>query len=203
MINERDHSALIDAMGSDTIVYPDVEFLIENHQHDGRGITIGSQCCIYPRNRFVLGDMGTNRSADLTIGNYVLINAGGYLSGEGGLTICDYALIGPNVCILSAGHVYRDPATPIRRQPLTYGAITIGRDAWIGGGSVVLQGVSVGAGAIVGAGSVVTEDIPPNAVAVGNPARIMKYRGAPLIEKTKYHKIIDRLKTIFLGGGIK
>ena len=147
--------------------------------------------------------MGSNRTANLTIGNHVLINAGGYLSGEGGLSIHDFALIGPNVCILSAGHEYHDPTTPIRRQPLTYGAITIGRDAWIGGGSVVLQGVTVGAGAIVGAGSVVTEDIPPNAVVVGNPARIVKYRGAPLIEETKYHKIIHRLKALLADGGAK
>lgn len=125
----------------DSIVYPDVAFLIENRQGDGRGIIIGNNCCIYPRNRFVLGDMGQNLSAKLVVGNHVLINAGGYFSGEGGFTIHDYALIGPNVSILSAGHQFGDPSCPIRQQarfPMakssleeTHGSVQ-GRSYWRG-----------------------------------------------------------------------
>lgn len=55
---------------------------------------------------------------------------------------------------------------------LTY----IGNDVWVGANSVILKGVRVGNGAIVGASAVVTKDIPPYAIAVGNPARIIKYR---------------------------
>ncbi|WP_243766456.1 sugar O-acetyltransferase [Streptomyces sp. GC420] len=52
--------------------------------------------------------------------------------------------------------------------------IRIEDGAWLGGGVIVLPGVTVGANAVVGAGSVVTGDIPANAVAVGNPARVVR-----------------------------
>lgn len=56
---------------------------------------------------------------------------------------------------------------------------TIGNDVWVGANSVILKGRSIGDGAIVGAGSIVTRDIPPYAIAVGNPAKIVKYRFEP------------------------
>lgn len=70
------------------------------------------------------------------------------------------------------------PATPIWDQPLTSrGDIDIGDDAWLGYGVIVLSGVRIGAGAVVGAGSVVTREVPDGAVAVGNPARVIRMRG--------------------------
>lgn len=53
---------------------------------------------------------------------------------------------------------------------------SIGNDVWIGANSVILKGVKIGNGVIIGAGAVVTKDIPPYAIAVGNPAKIIKYR---------------------------
>jgi acetyltransferase-like isoleucine patch superfamily enzyme len=55
----------------------------------------------------------------------------------------------------------------------------LGNDVWVGANSVVLKGRMIGDGAIIGAGSVVTRDIPPYAIAVGNPAKIVKYRFTP------------------------
>ena len=55
----------------------------------------------------------------------------------------------------------------------------LGNDVWVGANSVILKGRSIGDGAIVGAGSVVTRDVPPYAIAVGNPAKIVKYRFTP------------------------
>jgi maltose O-acetyltransferase len=52
--------------------------------------------------------------------------------------------------------------------------IRIGSGVWIGGGAIVLPGVTIGDGAVIGAGSVVTRDVPANGVAVGNPARIVR-----------------------------
>ncbi len=57
----------------------------------------------------------------------------------------------------------------------------IGNDVWIGYEALVLSGVHIGDGAVIGARAVVTKDVPPYAVAVGNPARIIKYRFRPQI----------------------
>lgn len=54
--------------------------------------------------------------------------------------------------------------------------VTIGHDVWIGHGAVVLAGRRIGTGAVVGAGSVVTKDVPDYAIAVGNPARVIRQR---------------------------
>lgn len=54
--------------------------------------------------------------------------------------------------------------------------VTLGHDVWLGHGVIVLPGVSIGTGAAIGAGAVVTKDIPPFAVAVGNPARVLRFR---------------------------
>jgi len=54
--------------------------------------------------------------------------------------------------------------------------VTLGADVWVGHGAIVLAGVTLGAGAAVGAGSVVTKDVPPFAVVVGNPARVIRLR---------------------------
>ena len=77
--------------------------------------------------------------------------------------------IGPLVQILTADHP-RDPE--VRRTGLEFGRpVRIGENVWIGGGAMILPGVTVGPDAVIGAGSVVTRDVPPSATVVGNPAR--------------------------------
>ena len=56
------------------------------------------------------------------------------------------------------------------------GKVTIGHGVWIGDSVIILGGVSVGNGAVIGAGSVVTKSILPYSIAVGNPARTIRYR---------------------------
>ena len=74
--------------------------------------------------------------------------------------------------IYAADHP-RDAET--RRSGLEFGRpVRIGRDVWIGGGAIILPGVTIGDRAVIGAGSVVTKDIPPNTVAVGNPCRVVR-----------------------------
>ena len=56
------------------------------------------------------------------------------------------------------------------------GPVRIGAGCWLADNVTVLQGVDIGQGAVVGAGAVVTKSVPPYAVAVGNPARVLRYR---------------------------
>ena len=86
------------------------------------------------------------------------------------VTIGDRTQIGPGVQILAADHP-RDPAT--RATGLEFGRpVRIGRNVWIGGGAIILPGVTIGDDALIGAGSVVTRDVPAGATAFGNPARL-------------------------------
>jgi maltose O-acetyltransferase len=78
--------------------------------------------------------------------------------------------IGPGVQILTADHP-RDAVN--RASGLEFGRpIRIGRNVWIGGGAIILPGVSIGDNALIGAGSVVIRDVPAGVTAVGNPARL-------------------------------
>jgi maltose O-acetyltransferase len=88
------------------------------------------------------------------------------------ITIGDDVQIGPNVQLLTPTH----PVEPEPRRDKWEAAepITIGDNVWLGGGAIVLPGVTIGENTVVGAGAVVTRDLPANAVAVGNPARVVR-----------------------------
>lgn len=88
------------------------------------------------------------------------------------IRIGDNVKLGPNVQLYTAGHP-TDPAQ--RRRFLEFGKpITIGHNVWIGGGAIVLPGVTIGNDSVIGAGSVVTKPIPPGVIAAGNPCRALK-----------------------------
>jgi maltose O-acetyltransferase len=87
------------------------------------------------------------------------------------ITIGDRVLFGPAVQIYTATH----PLDAGLRRSLEFGKeISIGSDAWLGGGAIVCPGVSIGSNSVIGAGSVVTRDIPEGVVAVGNPCRVIR-----------------------------
>ena len=87
----------------------------------------------------------------------------------------DNTMFGPNVTLATAGH----PVLPeLREKGYQFNIpIHIGKNCWIGAGSVILPGVTVGDGSVIGAGSVVTKDIPSGVVAVGNPCRVLRKIG--------------------------
>jgi acetyltransferase-like isoleucine patch superfamily enzyme len=87
------------------------------------------------------------------------------------IIIADDVLIGPNVSLITSEH----PVAPSRRRTYLLGKpITIGRGVWIAAGATVIGGVTIGENSVVVAGSVVTRDIPPDTLAAGNPARIIR-----------------------------
>lgn len=107
---------------------------------------------------------------NITVGDGVFLNFNCVILDVVAVTIGDRTQIGPGVQILTADHP-RDADQ--RASGLEFGRpIHIGRNVWIGGGAIILPGVTIGDDVLIGAGSVVTRDVPSGCTAFGNPARI-------------------------------
>lgn len=73
-----------------------------------------------------------------------------------------------------------NPSLGYTKHPREFSPLTIGHDVWLGHNSIIQAGVStIGHGAVIGAGAVVSKDVPPYAVVVGNPGRVVRYRFPP------------------------
>lgn len=136
-----------------------------------RGLTIGDRCQI----RFgSLLDCWKGRG--IAIGEDTFVGPLSVIQGQGGTTIGSGCLIGGQVYIVPANHVFSDSSRPIRDQGETFKGITIEDDVWIGGGVRILDGVTVGEGSVIGAGSVVTRSVSRYSVAYGVPAKVRRSR---------------------------
>ncbi len=112
-----------------------------------------------------------------TIGARTFANFGLIILDVGQVLIGDDVQIGPRVQLLTATH----PAEPGSRRDKWESAepVSIGNNVWLGAGVIVCPGVSIGENSVVGAGSVVTGDVPPNVLAVGVPARVVRSLDEP------------------------
>ena len=116
---------------------------------------IHSSAIISPRVKMGVGNMilhGVIIQAETEIGNHVIINTGAQVDHD--CIVEDYVHIAPRVVLC--------------------GNVKVGSGTLIGAGATVIPGKTIGRWATIGAGSVVTKDIPDYAIAVGNPARVIK-----------------------------
>lgn len=113
----------------------------------------------------------------LKIGKNVIVVGNLLAMARGGITLEDDVMIAANVQLISNNH------DPYERAVLPCKPVLIKKGAWIGAGATILPGVCVGRYAIVGAASVVTKDVPDYAVAVGNPARVIRMLDAERCEE--------------------
>ena len=111
-------------------------------------------------------DCGNNTK----IGKRVFINAGCQFQDQGGITIGDDVLVGPQTIIATLNH----DSDPDKRGGMFAKPVKIGDKVWLGARVTICPGVTIGEGAIVGAGAVVTKDVPPRAVVAGVPAKVIK-----------------------------
>lgn len=144
---------------------------------------------------FVSGHVGIYIGDDVTIGGNATILSGRFLDNPR-LEIKDRAQIGWNVVIAVNGEVvieedtivandcrisdsdghHKDAELRAQNAPVPLREIRpvrICRYAWIGGGTYIMKGVTIGEGWIIGANSVVISDVPPNCIAIGNPAEVI------------------------------
>lgn len=131
---------------------------------------------------FIMSPITWEYGKHIHIGEGVFINFDCVFLDGADVRIGDGTAIAPRVQFLTAGH-------PVRAsERLTYDSstgqangawcinkpITVGRNCWIGAGTIILGGVTIGDNTTIGAGSVVTRDIPSDVVAAGNPCRIIR-----------------------------
>lgn len=100
----------------------------------------------------------------------VFLNTSCHFQDQGGITIGDGTQIGHNVVLATLNH----NENPAQRSETIPAPIVIGRNVWIGANATITPGVTVGDGAIVAAGAVVTKDVPPDTIAGGVPARVIR-----------------------------
>ena len=126
--------------------------LIRDHTVIGQSCVVGSYVDI---------------EGDVRIGNFVSLQSGCYLTR--GVIIEDDVFCGPHIITMNDKPMsYRRPSLTFARQ-----APRILRAARVGGGSVLCPGITVGQNAVVGAGSVVVHDVPDRSIVMGNPARVV------------------------------
>ena len=138
---------------------------------------IGKQCNILPPFRCDYGfhiEVGENFFANY---NFIVLD-GNYVR------IGDNVWIAPNVGIYAAGHPL-DVEDRIGGEEYAF-PVTIGDNVWIGGSVTIIGGVTIGKNAVVAAGSVVIRDVPPDTLVAGNPARVIRKLGPA--DKLKYRR---------------
>lgn len=125
--------------------------------------------------------------AKLTIGSEVYIGDDTLISCAEQITIADHVLIAHGVQIFDNDTHPIMPSDRVRdwmiilgkekgvRTNISTGPITISERVWIGFNSIIIKGITIGENSIIAAGSVVTSDVPPNVIAAGNPARVIKH----------------------------
>jgi acetyltransferase-like isoleucine patch superfamily enzyme len=101
--------------------------------------------------------------------NNCMVNSFCRFFGHGGIEIGAHSQLGPGVTITTTAHDYTtDDLSEVFKK------VTIGKKVWIGANVTILPGVSVGDNTVIGAGSVVTKNLPPDSIAVGVPAKVIK-----------------------------
>ncbi|WP_159621420.1 DapH/DapD/GlmU-related protein [Ruania rhizosphaerae] len=139
----------------------------------GGEIVLGERAAVAP-GAVVQGNVRLGE--DCSVQAYaVLVGYGTRADPSGQIWIGDGVRIAPHVMLIAANHRFA-PGAPIHTQGVEPAPITIEDDVWLAGRVSVMAGVRIGHGSVIGAGAVVTSDIPPNSLAVGVPARVIRSR---------------------------
>ncbi|PWJ38516.1 acyltransferase [Sediminitomix flava] len=147
----------------------------------------GSKVCssvradLFPFNSFSLGAYSTvedfstlnNGVGALKIGENSRVGLGNVLIAP--VTIGDNVILAQNIVVSGLNHNYQQINIPIKDQGVSTEEIIIDDGAWIGANATITAGVRIGKNSIIGAGSVVTKSVPDYHIAVGNPAKLVKY----------------------------
>lgn len=143
---------------------------------DGGEVRLGEGVHLY---RGTIIEIG--RGGSVVIGDHTHVQSNCNIKGFLGSTLIgSHVQVAPHCGFSPYEHSFDDLGVDIREQDIiSSGNIVVGDNVWLGLSVQVLDGVSIGDGAVIGAGAVVTKSLPPNCVAVGVPARVIRQRGQP------------------------
>jgi len=136
----------------------------------GGGIDIGENCEVQD------GAILDTQGGSIRIGRHTAIGPYSILYGFAGVDIGDECAIAGHNMIVSSHHTFHRRGVPIRGQAPVGEPISIGSDVWIGANCVIIAGAKIGSGCVIGASSLVRGTVADFAVAVGSPARTIRYR---------------------------
>ena len=143
-------------------------------------ISIGNDCYIGQRVQLTATDNFQDQkfSPVINIGNNSSIGDFSHISAISCIEIGNNVRMGKHILITDNAHGASNfsmlDTAPNYRPLVSKGPVVIDDNVWIGANSCILPGVHIGRSAIIGAGSVVTKDIPPYAIAGGNPAKVIR-----------------------------
>lgn len=155
-------------IGDDVVI--DDNCLLDAKGDTNRGITIGSGVFV-GRNTIL-----SSKNGDIDLDDGVNIGFNCELFSASSVRVGKDTLVAAYCYIIGGDHDFGDPSQPVLAQARTSAGVTLGAGVWLGAGAKILDGVAVGDRAIVGAGAVVRHDVPPGAVAVGVPAKVVGQR---------------------------
>jgi maltose O-acetyltransferase len=121
---------------------------------------------------------------NVSIGDGVSLHSA-KIMGEGGVTIGAHVHFGPEIRIYSANHRFEGGTALPYDAEVVKKPVVIEDNVWVGANVLIAPGARIGEGAVVGMGSVVSKDIPPLAIAAGNPASPVRYRDKAEYERLK------------------
>ena len=131
-------------------------------------------CWFLGQDQFVIGEICSYELLinKIYLGDHVYLNFNCTILDNAAVRIGSHVMIGPMVQIYTAAHPIE---AEIRNQGWEVArSIVIEDNVWVGGGAILLPGVTIGRNAVVGAGAVVTRNVPPDTVVAGNPARAIR-----------------------------
>jgi acetyltransferase-like isoleucine patch superfamily enzyme len=159
------------AFGSGSVIVPPAYVTCPQHIEIGRDVVILARAWL----SVVDEHNGRRYSPRLRIGDRTHLGQDLVVACIGQVDIGEDVLVSDRVFLGDTYHDYRDPDTPVIRQPMAEPKpVRVERGAFIGVGAIVLPGVTIGENGYVAAGAVVTRDVAPRAVVAGNPARVIR-----------------------------
>ena len=155
-------------IGSNVVL--DDNCLVDAKGESNRGITIGDGVFV-GRNTIL-----SCKNGDIDLGDTANIGFNCEVFSASRVTIGKGVLMAAYTYVIGGDHDFSDPSKSVLEQSRSSAGVTVGDGVWFGAGAKILDGVSIGEGAVIGAGAVVRESVPPAAIAVGIPARVVSTR---------------------------